>query len=579
MPTSRLVKLSVVGVAALCLGLGFRSLIKSDSSSSSVRIVATGSSKSGDVFYVSGKQKEPTSCDDVTINRTKSALYLLTGSDGRHDVAVEVTDDTFGLATATSNEETSITERALGDHLKLVVTVTKQTDDLLADSLSASSALAKPGDTESLRVNWPPGFKETWRGLPTALDGAYVEGLGIWRNIEALPSTDSYAAEGVAGSWVSLYWRADDPASEAQRSDAGIVVGASQGMASGTANGYDVVVLAETQAEAVQLVQKVRKAAINCPIIEPVRKERVTGATFFGYIDTDGSTCPTRAGVTGQMGSAIIDGASIDCSKDLMSAAVVFGEKGQKRLAVLAGPRVHTIRVSTANAESIAPVERNPKGQFGLTLFPSDTPDTEFFQIEGIANDGKTLETRSGHLFCRYTEPCSAFANLLSLPPIKQQVQGALRVELHVGAAALPASVMIESTSEILGSELAERLEPHVCALADLFDTVGTIAGAGPDRDGLTVCEQTTAMGPNTVKVTSETLDYVGAFAQSVALVGESVVSVRVSTNKAAFVLPVQRNKPGPGAVTFEFPVSSESGEAEVTYQGLDSDGRVIATS
>jgi hypothetical protein len=204
MLTSRLVKLSVVGVAAFCLGLGFRSAIKSDGSSNSFRIVATGSSTSGDVFYVSGEQRKPTSCADITISRTKSALFLLTGSDGKHDAAVEVVDDTFDLAPATTNEQMSMTERALGGHLKLVVTVTKQTDDLLATSLSASSTLAKQGDPESLRVNWPPGFKETWRGLPTALDGAYVEGLGMWRNIEALPSPDSYAAEEVAGSWVSL---------------------------------------------------------------------------------------------------------------------------------------------------------------------------------------------------------------------------------------------------------------------------------------------------------------------------------------------------------------------------------------
>jgi hypothetical protein len=575
MPTSRLVKLSVVGVAALCLGLGFRSLIKSDSSSNPVRIVASGSSKSGDVFYVSGKQKEPASCDDITISRTKSALFLLMGSDGKHDVAVEVVDETFDLAAATSGEQTSITERALGDHIKLVVTVTKQTDDLLADSLSASSALTKPGDPESLRVNWPPGFKETWRGLPTALDGAYVQGLGMWRNIEAPSSTDSRAAEELADSWVTLHWRANDPASESQRSVGGIVVGASQGMASGTANGYDVVVLAETQAEAVQLVQKVRKAAINCPIIEPVRKERVTGTNFSGYIDTDGTTCPTRAGVTGQMGSAIIDGASIDCANDLMSAAVVFGEKGQKRLAVLAGPRVHTIRVSTANAESVAPVHRNPEGQFGLTLFPADTPDTEFFRIQGVAIDGKTLGTRSGHLFCRYTEPCSAFANLLSLPPIKQQVQGALRVELHVGAAALP-SAKIESTREILGSDRPESLEPHVCALADLFETTNTGDRAGPDRDGLSACEPAATMSQNTLRVATETLDYVGALTQSVTVVGDSVVSVRVSTREGAFVVPVQRNKTGPGAVTFEDP--SKYGEVEVTYEGLDRDGRVIAT-
>jgi hypothetical protein len=338
MTTSRPVKLSLVGVATLCLGLGFRALIKSDISSNPVRILATGSSKGGDVFYVDGRQEEPTSCDDITISRTKSALFLQTGSDGKHDAAVEVVDDTFDLVPATSNEQTSITERALGDHLKLVVTITKQTDDLLAKSLSVSSELAKPGHPESLRVNWPPGFKETWRGLPTALDGAYVQGLGMWRNSEARSATDSSAAEEAADPWVSLHWRANDPASELQRSAGGIVVGAGQGVASGTANGYDVVVLAETQAEAARFVHGVRKAAINCPIIEPVRKERITGANFFGYVDTDGTTCPTGARVIGQMGSAIIDGASIDCSNGLMSAAVVFGERVKNNLPCWPGP-------------------------------------------------------------------------------------------------------------------------------------------------------------------------------------------------------------------------------------------------
>jgi hypothetical protein len=399
----------------------------------------------------------------------------------------------------------------------------------------------------------------------------------MWKNIETFSSSDSRADEEVEDSRVSLHWRANDPSSEPPRSVGGIVVSGGQGMASGTTNGYDIFVLAETQAEAGQLVQKVRKAAITCPVIEPVREVRVTGANFYGYVDTDGTRCPTRAGVNGQIGSANIDNASIDCTDDLMGAAVVFGEKGQKQLAVLAGPRVHTIRVSTANAKSIAPVEQNPEGQFGLTLFPPGTPDTEFFRIEGIANDGKTLETRSGHLFCRYSEPCSAFANLLSLPPIEQHVRGSLTVEIHVGGAALPESAKIESTREILGSDRPESLEPHVCALADLFATTNTGDKAGPDRDGLTACEPTATMGPNTLKVATETLDYVGAFTQSVAIVGERVVSVRVSTNKDAFVVPVQRNKPGPGAVTFEDP--SEYGEVEVTYQGLDSAGRVIATS
>jgi hypothetical protein len=210
-----------------------------------------------------------------------------------------------------------------------------------------------------------------------------------------------------------------------------------------------------------------------------------------------------------------------------------------------------------------------------LTLFPANTPDTEFFRIEEIAKDGKIVGTRSGHLFCRYTEPCSAFANLLSLPPIKQQVQGALRVELHVGAAALP-SAKIESTREILGSGLPERLEPHVCALADLFATANTGDRAGPDRDGLSACEPAATMSPNTLRVATETLDYVGALTQSVAVVGDSVVSVRVSTSEGAFVVPVQRNKTCPGAVTFEDP--SGYGTVEVTYEGLDLDGAVIAT-
>jgi hypothetical protein len=107
------------------------------------------------------------------------------------------------------------------------------------------------------------------------------------------------------------------------------------------------------------------------------------------------------------------------------------------------------------------------------------------------------------------------------------------------------------------------------------------------------------------LRVATETLDYVGALTQSVAVVGDSVVSVRVSTGEGAFVVPVQRNETGPGAVTFEDPsielagpISAslrvppegslptgkpdrepyEYGEVEVTYEGLDSDGRVIAT-
>jgi hypothetical protein len=78
------------------------------------------------------------------------------------------------------------------------------------------------------------------------------------------------------------------------------------------------------------------------------------------------------------------------------------------------------------------------------------------------------------------------------------------------------------------------------------------------------------------LRVATETLDYVGAFTQSVAVVGDSVVSVRVSTSEGAFVVPVQRNKTGPGAVTFEDP--SGYGTVEVTYEGLDLDGAVIAT-
>ncbi len=132
---------------------------------------------------------------------------------------------------------------------------------------------------------------------------------------------------------------------------------------------------------------------------------RATGANFFGYVDTDGTTCPTGANVTGQMGSTIIDGASIDCANDLLSAGVVFGDKGQKQLVVLAWPRVHTIRVSTPNTESIAPVQRNPEGQYGLTLFPPDTPDTEFFHIEGIIEDGQALGNSVRPPLCRYADP------------------------------------------------------------------------------------------------------------------------------------------------------------------------------
>lgn len=110
------------------------------------------------------------------------------------------------------------------------------------------------------------------------------------------------------------------------------------------------------------------------------------------------------------------------------------------------------------------------------------------------------------------------------------------------------------------------------CALLDIIDKRPDFGG----RDAMATCVPVESLTPDTLTITTETLDYVGAVSMSVAVVGNDIMSLRVTVEGSGKTFGVQRTESGPGAVAF---VNPTYGEQSVTYEGLDATGRVVATS
>ena len=561
--------------------------------------IAKSPGEGAPVFYIENETRKPTSCGDVSIEKDTTGLFRVIGrsDDAKRLIGLTVKDDVEKSA------DTDVSTKSVAKRLRIEAQATGGQDPenkALAMSALSTADLAKSGEPESLTVTWPEGFHETSREVPWRVTGDLQSGQRMYRYDRsdgasaAEDDSDVIDADELFPT-VSVTWNSVDEFGKAFRGGILYAANSPPRVAFKTIVGFEVtVVLSEdgaTQAMVDELAANVRTAPFRCPAVisdyttDPTTQTRVAGDDWVAYLDNTRSS-ETQCAIPE---ATIYDGALLSSpAEDLeCSPQQTFSVAKKPRLketsemiAFVAQPPVATIRISEPSGRALSSyaLVPDPGSEYGVTAGDFTAPaGVDVLLVEALDGQGATVETASYRLRCRYTETCSPLHQLLALPaiPIDDRANGTQTSSLHLGTAELPKSMWPPDNSNVGPAELATTTK-HWCALLDM--TSQSLADAGSiGRDGMAACSPTDTLRPDTLTVDTETLDYVGAMSMTVVVVGSDISKVRVSAKGSTETFDVQRTQPGPGAVSFDDP--SLYGENQVTYEGLDAAGHLIATT
>ena len=613
----RRVVAGVGGALAVAMAVGSFATLRWDNARSTPRRVvfsnpSAATNPAADrvpVFYIENATAVPTSCDDVKVEKTTTGLFraVATSADGKQSVRVTVQDDLPAASDSTS-ADAAAAAKSIPGRLRLEAQAIGGLDaeDIATAKESLSRAeLAIAGDPRSLTVSWPAGFHETSREVPWAYSG-YLQD-GIPQRMYRFDSPDDQASadddadvidpEELFAS-LNLSWNSVDDFNRVFRH--GFILTdnpAPPVFAFRTIDGFAVgISLAEegaTQAKVDELAANIRVAPFMCAAeIDEYATDlntmiRVDSNDWVAHLNrtpnnpSPENPCAIPDAVVDRGGTSRASTRSHNCSPGgTFTLAKDFGFAPQPdRVTFVANAPVASIRLREPSGRVLTsyPVFRATGSTFGIAsgALPK-VSGVGVLVVEAFDAQGTLVEAASYQLGCRYRDACSPLHRLLdnaAIPVNETDTTKQTRL-LYLGTTDLPANPWPSYDTSVGSVDLATTSKQW-CALLDITaeDSFGPNT---VDQDGMANCIPVDTLRPDTLSVSTETLDYVGVLTMSVVVVGSDVSQVRVGHLGSSKIFAVHRTEPGPGAVAFSDP-SHYDDESPVGYEALDATGRIIA--